>query len=93
MDTRVTKRSTDFLYNIWIEPFSLVDKINPNMKHYITENTEVNEFISPAKNWDTNPLVNILPNHIISKIKAILIPMSNIKDRLICLMVNFLLKT
>lgn len=40
------------------------------------------KFITSTKHCDTNFLVNILPNHIIDKIKAIPIPTSDIKDRI-----------
>lgn len=55
-----------------MEESSLLDKINPNMSYYIVENTKVNDF--STKHWDLSPLVNILPDHIINKIKSILIP-------------------
>lgn len=60
----------------------MVDKINPNMLHYIEANAKGSDFNTPRKHWDTNSLISILPNHIINKIKAITIPISNLKDRL-----------
>lgn len=63
-----------------MEDSSLVDKINPNTSHYIVKNAKVSDFITSNKHWGIKDLTNILPNHIINKIKAIRIPISDIKD-------------
>lgn len=34
------------------------------------------------KNWNTDSIVSILPIHIMNKIKAILVPISDLKDRI-----------
>lgn len=61
--------------------FSLVDKTNPNMGHHIVENAIGSDFITSIKHQDINPLVNILPAHIINRIKAIPSSFSGIKDK------------
>lgn len=38
--------------------------------------------LSLQKNWDANVLVNILSNHIIDKINATPVSISDIKDRI-----------
>lgn len=36
-----------------------------------------------SKNWNLNDLIGFIPDHITNRIKAILIPISNVTDRLI----------
>lgn len=52
------------------------------MIHFIEENSNVTDFITPIKLWDTKSLINILPKHIINNIKAIPIPIFDLKDRI-----------
>lgn len=52
------------------------------MQHFIEENAKVSDFITHTKQWDTDILRNILPNHITNKIKTISFPFSDLKDRL-----------
>lgn len=40
------------------------------------------DFITPAKQRNVNPFVSILPDHIINKIKVILTPITDIKERI-----------
>lgn len=65
-----------------MEDSPLVDKINPNMTQHMEENANVKNFVTPTKHWDTNSLVNILPNHMINKIIMILLPIYDLKDRI-----------
>lgn len=39
-------------------------------------------YITPTKQWNMRKLENILPIHVINKIKAILIPFSDINDKM-----------
>lgn len=57
----------------------MIDKVNPNISHHIMETAD---FINSFKHWDINPLVNILPRHIINKIKVISIPTTDILDQM-----------
>lgn len=53
----------------------LVDKINLNIRQYIEKNAKLSDFISPTKYLHINSLVN-------NKIKAIALPISDLKDRI-----------
>lgn len=52
------------------------------MRHSIEKNGKVSDCITPAKHYNTNPLINILPNNIINKFKEIQIHISDIKERI-----------
>lgn len=52
------------------------------MRDNIVENTKVSDFITSSRCWVINSLVNTLPGHIIYKIKAIHILISDIKDKI-----------
>lgn len=54
-------------------------KVNPSMVHKIIENAKVSDFITFSRCSDINPLVNTLLDHIINKIKATPISISDIK--------------
>lgn len=58
------------------------EKVNPNKRQSIKENAKISDSINPSKNWDINPLVNILSIDIINKIKAIPISRSDITNRI-----------
>lgn len=64
-----------------MEDSHLVNKNNSKTIHLIEENTKVIDLITPIKHWDTNSLINILPDHIINKIKATT-PFLNLNDRI-----------
>lgn len=57
------------------------NKLN-NTRCLIKETTKVSDFLIPIKHWDTDVLTNILPNHIINKIKPIPIPIIDINDKI-----------
>lgn len=63
-----------------MEDFSLRNKINPNTNHFIVDNTKVSDLIVSIKQRDTNTLTNILANHVIKKIKAIPVTITNLRD-------------
>lgn len=65
-----------------MENSTLVDKLNPNMSHHIVETAKVSDSITFTKQCHINPLVSILPDHIINKIKAIPILIRDIKDKI-----------
>lgn len=46
------------------------------------ERAKVSDFISPLNNETLTPFVSILPDHIINKIKAIPIPITDVKKRI-----------
>lgn len=56
----------------------LIDKINFNMEQHVEENARVSDFITPSKNWNTYSFVDILPLHIINKIREIPIQISDV---------------
>lgn len=53
-----------------MKDYPLIDRIKINTRQKIANTAKVGHVIIPHKNWDTNQLVNILPNCIINKTKA-----------------------
>lgn len=68
-------KSINFWYDSWMKDSLLVDKINLNIRQYIEKNAKLSDFISPTKYLHINSLVN-------NKIKAIALPISDLKDRI-----------
>lgn len=53
-------KSINFWHDNWMDDFTLMDKVNPNMSQYIMRNAKVSDVFTSTKQWNVNPLVNIL---------------------------------
>lgn len=75
-------QSINFLYDNWNDESPLIHNINANMEYLIEKKTKLAILVTPTTQWDTKPLINILPDHIIKEIKAIPIPITYLNDRI-----------
>lgn len=80
MDTREWE-NINFWYGNWLDDAPPFSNINPNMEYIINNKEKVCDFITSKKQWNSDNLKEILPEHITNKINTISIPITNVNDK------------
>lgn len=61
----------------------LIDHVPEDSRTFINRNEKVSKFIDSARRWNLVELLGVLPTQIIENIQNILIPLSDVQDRII----------